>query len=170
VIYGFHADPSGTAVGDYAGEILCPPGMPCTIWDPFTQEWEASLANNADSIYASTAANYGYAQYRITTLERPFRCAAQALKENGVGLALDGVGFIPGGQLFDLGVGIVGTVVSAAQEDETGAFLGIVGIHATALAPVIKAVERAAPIINVLATANDLVNTYQAYSKCTSEQ
>jgi hypothetical protein len=113
---------------------------------------------------------FGYVQYQIGMVKKPFKCAGQALKENGLSLALDGVGFIPGGELLDLAVGIVGTVVSAVQQDTTGFSLGIAGIHATVLAPAIKGVERAIPLINVLATANDLVNTSKAYSKCTSGQ
>jgi hypothetical protein len=35
---------SGYMVGDFGGEIFCPPGWGCTMWNPDTQQWEA--ANN----------------------------------------------------------------------------------------------------------------------------
>jgi RHS repeat-associated protein len=37
----FHTEPDGTVVGDFPGEVLCPPGWPCTAWNPDLQEWGA---------------------------------------------------------------------------------------------------------------------------------
>ena len=50
---GFHTDGEGTVIGDFPGEVLCPPGWPCTAWDPDSQIWDvydpSSCINNAAS-------------------------------------------------------------------------------------------------------------------------
>ena len=44
-ILTLHGDTGGFAVGDYDGEIYCPPGLGiCTVWNYRQQEWQA--ANN----------------------------------------------------------------------------------------------------------------------------
>jgi hypothetical protein len=44
-VFDYYSDANGYMIGDYAGEIYCPPGLAfCTMWDPSTQQWQA--ANN----------------------------------------------------------------------------------------------------------------------------
>ncbi len=106
------------------------------------------------------------------------QCAGQALKDNGISLAVDAAGFIPGEgagkALFDIGLGIVGTVDSAMKRDASGAFMGIGGIHLAALEPLAKdagwGIAKALPglgtALNVFATGKDLYGAYKDYQSC----
>jgi RHS repeat-associated protein len=40
VIFNYTTTSEGYLVGDYAGELLCPTGWGCTVWNPNTQQWE----------------------------------------------------------------------------------------------------------------------------------
>jgi hypothetical protein len=38
--FNWTTDTGGVMVGDYDGEIYCPPGWPCTGWNALTREWD----------------------------------------------------------------------------------------------------------------------------------
>ena len=39
-IFNYHGDSGGYLVGDYPGEVFCPPGFACNQWDPFSGKWQ----------------------------------------------------------------------------------------------------------------------------------
>ena len=74
VIFNYTTNSAGFLVGDYAGELLCPTGWGCTVWNPNTQQWEA--ANNG-----------------TPTPKNP--CVANALKAGATNVGIDLLGFLP---------------------------------------------------------------------------
>ena len=106
------------------------------------------------------------------------QCFRQAVAHNSVSLALDAAGFIPGEgvpkAVTQLGVGLAGVANSAIQKSGSGVFLGIAGIHLTALEPfakeagwsVAKAVPVAGTLLNVGATLYDLSSVGKDYRAC----
>jgi hypothetical protein len=103
-------------------------------------------------------------------------CAGEALfankAKNMVSLALDAAGFIPGAGLahtvVQLGVGITGTVNSAIHEDLAGSFMGIAGIHLTALEPLAKSIPVLGTGLNAVGTVKDIGETVRDYLQCKS--
>lgn len=107
-----------------------------------------------------------------------FKCLGEAAKSNGVSIALDLAGFIPGeglaGAITQLSIGIVSTVNSAAHQDASGSFMSIAGIHLTVLAPFAKqagwsfakAVPIAGTLLNVVSTGSDLNTARRDYLAC----
>ena len=79
------------------------------------------------------------------------KCAGQAIQENGVALALDAAGFIPGEKvlkavrdprlasaLYGIALGSASTVSSAMSGDTSGSLMSIAGLQLSALAPVAR--------------------------------
>jgi hypothetical protein len=101
------------------------------------------------------------------------QCTSQALAKNGVSLALDAAGFIPGESTFNaalqVGVGVTSTVYSATQGDTTGSIMGAAGTGLSVFGPiakqagwgVAKAVPWAGTLLNVAGTVKD-VNSFDA--------
>ena len=44
-ICDYHTNDQGNAVGDFPGETICPPGLPCIVWDPNEQMWVQPSTN-----------------------------------------------------------------------------------------------------------------------------
>ncbi len=134
---------------------------------------------------------YGYVFNSPTNFVDPFGlcgkqrgdktfCALSAYAKNGISLGLDVLGFIPGEGIVkavtQIGIGTVATVYSATQRDKAGAFLGIAGIHLSALEPVAVdaggSLAKGIPILgwglNVVSTGHDLSQWREDYQKCMS--
>jgi RHS repeat-associated protein len=124
------------------------------------------------------AANASYGQWQVNQFRQPIVCSGEAVGNNVASLALDAAGFIPGEgiakALTQISVGIVGTVYSASQKDVTGSFLGIAGIHLSALEPMAvdaggslaKAIPVAGTALNTFTTGRDLRQIGKDYKKC----
>lgn len=110
------------------------------------------------------------------------QCAAKALKDNGVALALDGAGFIPGEKLLGatggvitmVGIGISSTVNSAVNGDLAGSLSGVAGTQLAAMAPAAKyagislaeSIPGIGTLLNLGVTARDASHLYQDYQDC----
>ncbi len=135
---------------------------------------------------------YAYVKNNPINLTDPFglcpkdkkNCVWQALTSNGngVALALDFAGYIPvtgvATAAIQIGVGAAGTVNSAIQGNTTGAFMGIGGIHVSALTPMAldaggslaKAVPGIGTLLNTVSLGMDAWQTWEDYQKCLSGQ
>lgn len=107
-------------------------------------------------------------------------CAADALAKNALALATDGLGFIPGESLantvFQVGIGITGTINSSIHQDTTGALGGIASIHMAAFTPFAKeagwSIAKSVPgfgmLVNGAFTLRDLLQLQKDYKACLS--
>jgi len=111
---------------------------------------------------------------------KQLQCAGEALKKNGVSLALDAAGFIPGESQFAAGAQTVVAGASFAnslyQKDAYGATSAVIGGQITGVgwaatqvgASWAKAVPVVGYVFNGIGTARDLWSTYGDYQTCMS--
>jgi hypothetical protein len=108
-------------------------------------------------------------------------CLGDAIKKNGVALALDaagvGAGFLPGGDLVvagvQMGIGAASTVNSAIGGDAPGAVTGIAGFQLSAMVPAArwgfvgaKAVPFLGAVVSAAGGLNDLWSSCKDYQSC----
>jgi RHS repeat-associated protein len=155
----------GTVAGTWADSLVAATGG-------------AGTANNPYSFYVLVLA----AAIQAANNGSPTRahCAARALSKNALSLTTDALGFIPGESLantvFQLGVGITGTVNSAINRDVAGSLGGIAGIHVAAFAPFAKeagwSIAKSVPgfgmLLNGAFTLRDLIQVGSEIQKCAS--
>jgi hypothetical protein len=109
-------------------------------------------------------------------------CLSQAAAKNGVSLALDAAGFIPGestaASIAQVGVGVASTVNSIATGDTTGSVLGGAGTGVSVLVPIAKragwgiatALPVAGQVLNGLGTIKDLKSFNTDVQSCLAGQ
>lgn len=107
-------------------------------------------------------------------------CFQQATGKNGVSLALDGAGFVPGEGIaaagVQYGVATASAVNSASQGDTFGRNMGAAGEVVSVVSAVNslgpetwgKAIPFAGTVVNGVATAHDLSGTSKDYQTCMS--
>jgi hypothetical protein len=114
------------------------------------------------------------------TQSKQLKCAGETLTKNGVSLALDAAGFIPGESQLAAGAqtAVAGAsfVNSLYQEDAYGATSAVIGGQITVVgwsaaqvgASWAKAVPVVGYVFNGIGTARDLWSTYGDYQTCMS--
>jgi hypothetical protein len=100
VIFNYTTNSEGYLVGDYAGELLCPTGWGCTVWNPNTRQWEEPTVFNCAGCAgiwrnASGAANTAYVATGVVLVGVPLIGeAAGAIAACGPGVNIGNYGHI----------------------------------------------------------------------------
>lgn len=111
----------------------------------------------------------------VATSTKQLHCLGQAITNHAVSLGFDAAGFVlPEVTLFQVGVGVTSAAYSATQQDTRGFFMGIAGLHLSALVPAARQagwrISKALPFLgtalNVVSTGQDLYSVITDYRSC----